>query len=170
MIQLAEDLLVIARSDQGKLDLDSEPVELHRLLEDLRERFRSRAAGSGRAFVVEAPEGIRVNADRLRLQQALTNMTDNALRYGAGEIRLSAAPADGLTEIHVADQGPGFPADFIDTAFERFTRADPARGRSGTGLGLAIVASIARSHGGQARAANRVDGGADVWIELPAEP
>ena len=170
LVQLAEDLLVIARSDQGRLELEAEPVELARLFEDLRERFRGRAEGGGRSLVVEAPDGMRVRADRLRLEQALTNMTDNALRYGAGEVRLSAGQVNGMTEIHVADQGPGFPAEFIDSAFERFTRADPARGRSGTGLGLAIVAGIARSHGGHARAANLAGGGADVWIELPPGP
>jgi len=67
----------------------------------------------------------------------------------------------------VRDDGPGFPPDFLDTAFERFTRADPARGRGGTGLGLAIVDVIARAHGGAAGARNRPTGGADVWISLP---
>jgi signal transduction histidine kinase len=169
LIQLAEDLLIVARSDQGVLELDSEPVEVRGLLEDLHERFRSRLAESGRDFVVAVPDGVRVDADRLRLEQALTNMTDNALRYGAGQIQISADRADGVTRIHVADRGPGFPPAFIESAFERFTRADPARGRSGTGLGLAIVAGIARSHGGRAGAANRAEGGADVWIELPSE-
>jgi two-component system, OmpR family, sensor kinase len=169
LIQLAEDLLVVARSEQGELELDSKPLELRGVLEGIRERFRSRVTQSGRKFVVDVPDGIRLHADRLRLEQALTNMTDNALRYGDGEIRLSAQNVDGRTEIHVADHGPGFPADFIDGAFERFTRADSARGRGGTGLGLAIVQSIAVSHGGRARAANRPGGGADVWIEIPTE-
>jgi signal transduction histidine kinase len=69
----------------------------------------------------------------------------------------------------VEDRGPGFPPDFIDRAFERFSRADQARGGDGTGLGLAIVEAIARAHRGSAHAANRGDG-ADVWIELPSNP
>ena len=72
-------------------------------------------------------------------------------------------------ELHVRDEGPGFPPTFIATAFERFTRADPARTRGGSGLGLSIVQVIARAHGGVARAANHPDGGADVWIELPLD-
>ena len=65
---------------------------------------------------------------------------------------------------------PGFPPDFLDAAFERFTRADEGRGRGGTGLGLAIVDAIAHAHHGRASASNRPEGGADVWLELPAGP
>jgi two-component system OmpR family sensor kinase len=69
-------------------------------------------------------------------------------------------------EIHVSDQGPGFPPDFLPHAFERFRRADTARSGDGTGLGLAIVKAIAQAHGGHASAQNASGGGADVWIEL----
>ena len=94
-------------------------------------------------------------------------MVDNALRYGEGEVRLWARRNGGAVELHVSDQGPGFPPDFIPRAFERFSRADAARTRGGTGLGLAIVETIARAHGGRGVAANAPDGGADVWIEIP---
>jgi signal transduction histidine kinase len=70
-------------------------------------------------------------------------------------------------ELHVRDEGPGFPEAFLPTAFDRFTRADHARARGGTGLGLAIVAAIAAAHGGEAAATNRPGGGADAWIRLP---
>ena len=66
------------------------------------------------------------------------------------------------------DRGAGFPPAFVERAFERFSRADEGRGGGGAGLGLAIVDTIARAHGGSAHAANRPEGGADVWIELPA--
>ena len=80
----------------------------------------------------------------------------------------SAWRADGQAELHVQDEGPGFPEGFVDHAFDRFSRADPARQGPGAGLGLAIVGVIANAHGGSAHAANR-DGGADVWLELPAD-
>jgi two-component system OmpR family sensor kinase len=72
-----------------------------------------------------------------------------------------------MVEFRVADSGPGFPPPFLAHAFERFARADEARGRGGTGLGLSIVAAIAAAHGGSAAAANRRDGGAEVTIRLP---
>ncbi len=169
LIQLAEDLLVVARSEQGKLALEMRPIGLAEVLGDLRERFGARVAEADRSLVVEAPDGLQVDADRLRLEQALTNLVENALRYGGGEIRVRAAQTDGTVELHVEDGGPGFPPDFLGHAFERFTRADSSRGSAGTGLGLAIVDAIARAHRGTARAANRADGGADVWIELPKD-
>jgi signal transduction histidine kinase len=108
-----------------------------------------------------------VNADPQRVEQALGNLVENALRHGAGEVVLTAEPGDAAVELHVLDDGPGFPPPFLDSAFERFTRADPARSRGGTGLGLAIVDAIATAHGGSCGARNRQDGGADVWISLP---
>jgi two-component system OmpR family sensor kinase len=93
-------------------------------------------------------------------------MVDNALRYGSGDIDLSAAAGErGLAEIHVRDAGPGFPEQFLSRAFERFSRAPSSRD-GGSGLGLAIVRTVARAHGGDAHAAN-ADGGADVWLALP---
>jgi signal transduction histidine kinase len=98
------------------------------------------------------------------------NLIDNALRHGGPAIGLVALRVDDRVELHVRDNGPGFPPSFLATAFERFTRADIARGTGGAGLGLAIVEAVALAHSGRARAANRPDGGADVWLDLPAEP
>jgi two-component system OmpR family sensor kinase len=94
-------------------------------------------------------------------------MVDNALRHGGARVEVAAEPAGDHVELHVRDDGPGFPPDFVASAFERFTRADTARSRGGTGLGLAIVELIAQAHGGAAGARNRPEGGADVWITLP---
>jgi two-component system OmpR family sensor kinase len=167
LIELAEDLLVLARSEQGKLALDLRPVGVAELLGDVRERFSARAGEAGRSLVVEPADGLSVEGDRIRLEQALTNLVENALEHGDGEIKVRASEAGDEVEIHVEDHGPGFPPDFIDRAFERFSRGDPARGGDGTGLGLAIVEAIARAHRGSAHAANRDGAGADVWIELP---
>jgi len=110
---------------------------------------------------------VQVRADRLRAEQALANLVDNALRYGDGPVELTAERAGDGVRLHVLDRGPGFDPALNGRAFERFTRGDRARSRGGTGLGLAIVDAIARSHGRAAGAAARDGGGADVWIELP---
>jgi len=97
----------------------------------------------------------------------LTNLVENALRYGRGPVVLRASMRETLVELHVLDSGPGFTDDFLPHAFERFSRADEARSTGGAGLGLPIVEIIAAAHGGAARAANRESGGADVWLEIP---
>jgi two-component system, OmpR family, sensor kinase len=132
------------------------------VLQDVASRFRS-----DREISVAAGEPLVLTADRLRLEQAVTNLVDNALRHGGGAITVSAVRHNGIAELHVVDGGPGFAEDFLPEAFERFTRADESREGEGSGLGLAIVATIARAHHGSARAANAPGGGADVWISLP---
>jgi heavy metal sensor kinase len=171
LVQLAEDLLVIARSDQGRLPIRHESVVLGDLLDDVRSRFAARAEGRQAQMLVAPGEaGAVLPADRMRLEQALGNLLDNALRHGGRRIELRAVPTPEAIELHVLDDGPGFPAGFAERAFERFARGDAARGRGGAGLGLAIVAAIARAHGGSVGAAGRPEGGADVWLRLPREP
>ncbi len=169
LVQLAEDLLVVARSEQGMLALAPERLRAADVFEGVKERFGARAAQAGRAVRVDGGGDLALEGDRLRLQQALTNMVDNAFRHGAGDVRLWARANGGGVELHVTDAGEGFPPAFLGHAFERFSRADEARERGGTGLGLAIVDTIARAHGGSAGATNVAAGGADVWIEIPAE-
>jgi two-component system, OmpR family, sensor kinase len=169
LIQLAEDLLVLARSEEGKLALDLRRVTVAELLADVRERFSARIDETGRSLVIEPSDGLTVEGDRLRLEQALTNLVENAIEHGGGEITVHAIESDGEVAIHVEDRGPGFAPEFIGRAFERFSRDDAARGGDGTGLGLAIVEAIARAHRGSAHAVNRKGDGADVWIALPED-
>ncbi|HET6832157.1 MAG TPA: ATP-binding protein [Solirubrobacterales bacterium] len=168
LIELAEALLVVARADEGQLALDVEPVPVARLLTDVEGRFAAKLEAAGRPLTVEADGNLVVGADRMRIEQALTNLIENAIEHGGGPILIGARRAEAIVEIHVEDRGPGFPDGFIPRAFERFSRADPGRTGGGSGFGLAIVDAIARAHSGRARAANRPGGGADVWIELPA--
>ena len=163
--QLATDLLLLARIDRGALPLSRTHVELVELLEGVAARFERRAHGAGRAIEIDG----RGNAfvDRLRIEQALSNLVENALRHGAGTVRLTAAPLDGLVELHVIDAGPGFPAGFAKRAFERFARAEESRSSGGAGLGLAIVAAVAEAHGGTASIGATTEGGADVALRLP---
>jgi signal transduction histidine kinase len=167
LVQLAEDLLVLARADEGRLPVRPEPLDAGELLAATARRFEARAAESGRELRVEPPDGLTVRADRLRAEQALANLVDNALRHGDGSVELAAEPAGGGVRLHVRDRGPGFDPSLDGHAFERFSRGDRARSPGGTGLGLAIVEAIATSHGTRAGAGPREGGGADAWIELP---
>jgi len=167
LVQLAEDLLVLARAEEGKLPVRPEPLDAAALLHTTARRFEARATEAGRELRVEPTDGLALHADRLRAEQALANLVDNALRYGDGAVELAAEPTDGAVRLHVRDRGPGFDPSLDGRAFERFTRGGRARSRGGTGLGLAIVEAIAKSHGGRAGGDPREGGGLDAWVELP---
>ncbi|MCC2280418.1 HAMP domain-containing histidine kinase [Streptomyces sp. ET3-23] len=167
LVDLAEDLLLLARTDQA----DHRPRGLRTLdLAPLLQRLTARHRNAHRttALTVHCPAHLRVKAEPTRLERALTNLISNAFQHGRGPIDITTRETRDHVEIHVRDHGPGFPPDFLPTAFNRFTRADHARTTGGTGLGLAIVAAITRAAGGTYGAANHPDGGADVWIALPA--
>jgi two-component system, OmpR family, sensor kinase len=168
LVQLAGDLLLLASSDQGRLPLRPERFAVSAAMESVRQRFAWRAEAEGRVLVLDADDDPIIEADRVRLEQALGNLLENALRHGDGAVTLSAVIADGAVELHVRDQGSGFPSEFLSRAFERFTRAEESRSGHGAGLGLAIVQTIAQVHRGQATAANHPEGGADVAIRLAA--
>jgi len=165
--QLAEDLLLIARTDRGRLELRIETIEVDGLFATIRSRFDWRASELGKDVASTRASGLRVEGDRLRLEQAMGNLVDNALRHGGDAISLSAHRVDGQVQLHVSDDGDGFAREFLPRAFDRFTRPDTARARTGAGLGLSIVRTIAEAHGGQAHVANRTESGADAWISIP---
>lgn len=164
LTRLTDDLLLLARGDRDRLPLRLQTLPIADLLAGVAGRYTKadvsvQADGDG-------PAALSAVADRARLEQALSNLVDNALRYGASPVRLSAKERDGSIELHVTDEGTGFPPAFIPHAFERFTQADAGHGNEGTGLGLAIARMIAEAHGGSAHVANRASGGADAWIAI----
>jgi signal transduction histidine kinase len=168
LTRLADDLLLLARADHGRAAVHTEPAPAGDLLAAAAARATRRAPPGG-VEVTLADEGDAVVlADRDRVAQALDNVVDNARRHARGRVDLCARSNGGLVELHVVDDGPGFPDHFLPHAWERFARADAGRTEEGTGLGLAIVRTIAEMHGGHAGARNRPGGGADVWIALPA--
>jgi signal transduction histidine kinase len=166
---LAEDLLFMAQSDQDALRLRIEPVDLESLARTTADRFAARASGASRRIEVDVPPGTEVRADRLRLEQALRNLVDNALGHGEGTVTITARGVGDSTEVHVLDEGHGFAPEVATHAFERFSRGDDARTHGGSGLGLAIVDAVAHAHGGIA-GINANGEGADVWIALPDRP
>jgi signal transduction histidine kinase len=166
--RLAEDLLLLARADQGTLPLRLEVVHAGDLLTNVAARFASRVDNLHRRLDVRPGDiGADVEVDPVRVEQALTNLVDNALVYGAGVVELSCEVSGDVVELHVRDAGVGFPQEFRARAFDRFSRADEARSNGGAGLGLSIVELVARAHGGSVGLGDRSGRGADVWLALP---
>ena len=146
--RLADDLLTLAGSDEGALRIERRPSCTRELLERTRERFAKRARDAGRSISLAGSIDGRVYLDPARIEGALGNLVDNALRHGRGAIDLAAHDEGDAVIFEVHDEGDGFPADFVPDAFERFSRAESGRTSAGTGLGLAIVKAIAEAHGG----------------------
>jgi signal transduction histidine kinase len=168
VVTIAEDLLILARADQGQLAVDPTAFRVRELLERVAERYSRQARERGARIEFAVDDDLLLEADKAAVARVVSNLLENALRYGGPVIEL-AADANGVFTLSVADDGPGFPAAFLPNAFERFTRADDARARGGSGLGLSIVAAIVRAHGGSVVAANRPAGGAEVTITVPAK-
>lgn len=162
MTALVEDLLLLARLDAGR-PLASEPVDLtHLLLEAVSD---ARVLGPDHQWRLVLPEEpVEVRGDERRLHQVVTNLLTNARKHTpAGTVVTVTARADGF-DVH--DDGPGFPADFVAKAFERFARVDEARERTGgAGLGLSLVEAIVRSHGGSVTLES-APGGTTIAVRL----
>jgi signal transduction histidine kinase len=165
LARLADDLLLIARGEDGGLGVKLERVNVRRLLEGIAEPFRGRAAEDGRSIALDAAPDLEASLDPFRIRQAIANLIDNALRHGHGRVSVRAWRDESELVLSVADEGPGFSEDFVGKAFERFSRADPSRGRGGSGLGLAIVRAVARAHGGEA-SIESAEGKAAVVVRL----
>ncbi len=164
--RLAEDLLLLARERAGTLVLRREPVDLLDLAATeaarLQPAFGLRIRVSGDPVVVPGDE------DRLR--QLLTNLVANSATAGAATVQVRGTADRTAVVLEVADDGPGFPAEVLDSAFERFVRGDPTRTRSGSGagLGLSIVRAIVIASGGTAEISSGPPlGGAVVTVRLP---
>ncbi|WP_330332066.1 HAMP domain-containing histidine kinase [Streptomyces sp. NBC_00536] len=166
--RIAADLLLLARLD-GRPAPRTEPVDLALLAAEDAAR---RGAPRVRLRVV-AGAPVPAAGDPARLERALANLVDNALRYARTEVVVRAYARDGWNVLEVTDDGPGIPEADRDRVFERFVRLDADRGRAsgGTGLGLAIAREVARSHGGELVAldpAGGAGGGALLVLRLPA--
>ncbi|MGO8955850.1 MAG: sensor histidine kinase [Streptosporangiaceae bacterium] len=169
--RITDDLLLLARSDEDQLTTRTEPTDLAALLSRSAQQAAQRCAKAGVTCSLKAPPELIAQVDPGRIRQAVDNLVDNSLRFAptGTQVDISAEANGNDVEITVTDAGPGFPADYLPHAFERFRRPDGGRARAdgGAGLGLAIVLAIARAHGGTVTASNRPDGGAIVRLTLP---
>jgi two-component system sensor histidine kinase BaeS len=171
--RIVDDLQDLALAEAGALAYNRTRVDLAELLETCRTAHQATADAEGVALVVESAGPVVVQADPDRLRQVVGNLVTNALRATppGGSVTLGAAgPVDGLATVVVRDTGAGIAADDLPNVFDRFWRADAARGRTtgGSGLGLAIARQIVTDHGGDIRMDSEVGAGTEVTIVLPA--
>jgi two-component system phosphate regulon sensor histidine kinase PhoR len=168
---LIEDLLALSAMESSQMQLNLQAVTLADAVEktftDLKPRAEAKPVTLG-----QQTGALTVRADADRLQQVLSNLVDNAIKYGraGGTVTVTArATGDGQVEVCVRDDGPGIPATALERVFERFYRVDKARAREqgGTGLGLAIVKHIVQAHGGRVWAHSDPGAGAGFYFTLP---
>ena len=170
---LVEDLLTLAQLESGNPNLQMGTLDLSSFLPEMVRDWEKKLTSKQLNIVVDVPlELSPIRVDRTRLQEALYNLLDNAVKYSRkrGEIRLSARQHDGEMELIVSDQGIGIAKEDLPRIFERFYRADKARSPDkvrGTGLGLAIVKHIAQLHGGRVEAESEIDEGTTIRVVLP---
>jgi signal transduction histidine kinase len=168
MTRLVEDMLDISRIQSGRLQLRRERVDLSQLLQETFERFGAQLAEVGSRAALQLPASLVLHVDRLRVEQVVTNLLTNAIRYAPGAlitVRLSAEA--GRATLAFQDEGPGIAAQDQERVFRRFERLSPARHASGLGLGLYIVREILHAHGGTVSLESEPRCGTCFTLELP---
>jgi two-component system phosphate regulon sensor histidine kinase PhoR len=171
---LVEELLTLAQLESGSPDLQLGTVELANFFREMIRDWEKKLTSKHLNVVVDvSPDLSSIRVDRTRLQEALYNLLDNAVKYSRerGEVRLSARQRNSEIELSVSDDGIGIAKEDLPRIFERFYRADKARSPDkvgGTGLGLAIVKHIAQLHGGRVEAESEFGKGTTVRVVLPS--
>jgi two-component system CheB/CheR fusion protein len=169
--RLVEDLLDVKRAGQGGIALKLEQLVLQEEIRSSTERFEHRLTQRRISLEVLAPSAdIVINADRVRLQQILGNLLDNAIKYtpDEGKIWIKVTSEDTSAVVHVADNGRGIPHDMLRAIFELFTQVDTHASSGGLGVGLALVRELVMLHGGSVQAAsNGLGAGSEFTVRLP---
>lgn len=165
---LVDDLLLLARSDSGAVELDRLPLDLGDVAGEAASTLAQPAADKSVRIVVD-PEPAPVTGDPVRLRQLVAILVDNAIRHSpsGGEVRVAVRDDGRTAALSVEDQGPGVRPEDLPRVFDRFWRA-PGAPAGGTGLGLAIAQWIVERHGGRIDVANRPEGGARFDVQLPS--
>ena len=173
MQSLIDDILELSGIESGTTGIQSHQVELLPLANDVITSLAAKATARNVTVRNDVTPETKVFADRRRLEQMLTNLVENAIKFNrdGGEVVIECE--NGIrSRIRVRDTGEGIPAQHLERLFERFYRVDRARSRElgGTGLGLAIVKHLARAHGGEVRVRSEVGEGSVFEIDLPPQP
>jgi two-component system phosphate regulon sensor histidine kinase PhoR len=167
---LIDDILELTAIEGGNVQLRAAPVELHELIQDVCASLDAKAAAQGVTLENRVGTEVVVHADMRRLEQMLTNLIDNAIKFSREHGTVVISYETGTRDrILVQDIGDGIPAQHLERLFERFYRVDRARSRDmgGTGLGLAIVKHLALLHGGEVTVTSELGKGSTFTIHLP---
>jgi heavy metal sensor kinase len=171
MSRIVDDLLTLARIDEGRLELAPSRVDLGAVATDVAASLRPLADAQGVPVTVSG-EGVEVDADPESLRRAVRNLVENALKYTGpgGRVGVEVWRRNGEAGLTVTDTGPGIPEALLEQIFDRFVRADTARSRStgGSGLGLSITREIVEAHGGRVWAESTLGEGSAFSIGFPA--
>jgi signal transduction histidine kinase len=172
VVQLVEDLRILAMAESGTLRLHRESGSIEELLRQAVDAFRPRAEAKGVDLSVGVqPELPDVPMDRTRIAQVVANLLENAIFHTpeGGLVAVSARNSNSVLTVAVSDTGPGISSQDMDLVFERFYRVDPSRTRStgGTGLGLTIAKQLIEAHGGSIGVESAVGQGSRFYFNLP---
>ena len=171
MHHLIDDILELSTIESGKINLQPKMLDLSAHVSEIFINLSAKADERNVRLTSEISPDVRVFADVVRLEQMLTNLIDNAIKFNAegGTVTVSHTADETKDKIAVADTGEGISGEHLQRIFERFYRTDRARSREigGTGLGLAIVKHLARLHGGEVTVASALSKGTTFFVELP---
>lgn len=171
MSSIVENLLKLARFDAQEMHLEEERFPLRSFLESLKAQMDKLAETREVRLVLECPDNPLVRADRFKLEQALLNLLDNAIKYARSKtvVTIGGRYEDGALILRVHDYGAVIPSDESGQVFERFWRSQSTMREKGYGLGLSIVKALVEMHGGSVSVTSSEDGGTEFLVRIPAE-
>ncbi len=164
---LIDSLLDVSRIATGQLSLSPHPMDLRQSVELLLDGLGESASRASSTLTVEGERSLHGEWDQMRIEQLVTNLVANAIKYGPGPIVVTLARDGDAAVVEVRDHGPGIAPGDLDRIFERFERASSMRHHAGFGLGLYVAREIARAHGGSIAVRNAEGGGACFTVRLP---
>src|SRR5262249_28227452 len=171
LAQLVSELMDVSRISEGRLQLHRDEVDLAELVRDVARRFSDDASKAGCAVSLHVEGATRGQWDQLRIEQVVTNLLTNALKFGAGRpVELVISGSEGRARVAVRDHGIGVAPEDAERIFARFERASAARMFGGLGLGLYIVRQIVEAHGGHVRVESAPGEGSMFTVDLPCQP
>ena len=174
ILKFVEDILALARTETGGIELEPEPVSLQDAIGDLRPTFDAMAQAAGVGLHVRLPKSLpKITADRARLRDILVNLIDNAIKYtpAGGRVDVSATKSGEQVSLSVGDTGVGIPAQAIERVFEPFFRVESTStqgGQPSSGLGLALVKRLVEAHGGTVGVVSRSHKGSTFTVTFAA--